>query len=360
MPADVSPAFRFGISSGDSKTDDVASQRQLAMIISSMIVAAGLHLAIEAQAHDPRLADLPELETTPVQTVLSIRDEAGSTEEDLSGAARARRAQEARSEPVSGDSSWKEGNSAEGSSAPAAIAQLFDDTALAQQVAFLDSVNFGGSFVESQNTAETSGFWHQNTESGPYTLLEQSDSGVAAQSVLSSYFENLSALIDDEASQGLRAAILEVIEAGLQIDLLVMNSFSELSAAWQFSAAASVLTFIEQAISGESEAVVILPEQVVENSPDLEIIPQEESDTVVPVSDGTVTPYDADAALLIQMVLDFSDTIDLVSINGIAVFVEMDESRYDDTGFSIRTWAFEDGSTISLIGVIPPEAMALI
>ncbi|WP_284180335.1 hypothetical protein [Rhabdaerophilum sp. SD176] len=62
--------------------------------------------------------------------------------------------------------------------------------------------------------------------------------------------------------------------------------------------------------------------------------------------------YDMRMEPLVQAFLKNSPTVDLLMVDGNVVLFERDEARYGDEGFGVLSWALDDGSTLSLIGVL--------
>ena len=62
--------------------------------------------------------------------------------------------------------------------------------------------------------------------------------------------------------------------------------------------------------------------------------------------------YDARIEVLVQAFLKNSPTIELLMVDGNVVLLERDGTRYAEEGFGVMAWALDDGSTLSLIGVL--------
>lgn len=62
--------------------------------------------------------------------------------------------------------------------------------------------------------------------------------------------------------------------------------------------------------------------------------------------------FDSRMEPLVQAFLKNSPTVELVMVDGNVVLLETNQTRYAEDGFGVMSWALDDGSTLSLIGVL--------
>lgn len=84
-----------------------------------------------------------------------------------------------------------------------------------------------------------------------------------------------------------------------------------------------------------------------------DIVPFPEiDDRIVPDLNSQLDRYDTRMEPLVQAFLTNSPTVELFMVDGNVVLLERNETRYGDEGFGVLSWALDDGSTLSLIGVL--------
>ncbi len=77
------------------------------------------------------------------------------------------------------------------------------------------------------------------------------------------------------------------------------------------------------------------------------VVERSQSDIV-----ASLERFDSRMEPLVQAFLKNSPTVELVMVDGNVVLLETNQTRYAEDGFGVMSWALDDGSTLSLIGVL--------